>query len=176
MRSAFRHADARFPFFWEDTTQPPARWHAAGGGPVQYLADTSDGAWAEFLRHEEITDVADLAGIARSIWAVQLPDDIDNAHPVSIPAAVGDLGSYGDCQAYAAAQRAAGVKMLFAPSGALQRGCARGQVTNAGLREATDRDGHIYVLYGTYPTLSAWRIVERGAPSARILGLVRHFA
>ena len=33
------------------------------------------GAWAEFLRHEEITDPADLAGVRRSLWVVELPDD-----------------------------------------------------------------------------------------------------
>jgi hypothetical protein len=44
----FRHTDPRFPFLWESTDQPPARWHDRGEGPVQYLADTPDGAWAEF--------------------------------------------------------------------------------------------------------------------------------
>ena len=40
----FRHADPRRPFFWESSVQPAGRWHAAGDGPVQYLADTPDGA------------------------------------------------------------------------------------------------------------------------------------
>jgi hypothetical protein len=50
----FRHADPSLPFLWEDVGQPPARWHGDGDGPVQYFTDTPDGAWAEFLRHEEI--------------------------------------------------------------------------------------------------------------------------
>src|SRR5262245_40501368 len=53
----FRQVDARFPFLWEDARQPAGRWHAAGDGPAHYFADTPDGAWAEFLRHEEITEV-----------------------------------------------------------------------------------------------------------------------
>ena len=61
----FRHADPRFPFLWETASQPAGRWHAPGEGPVHYLADTPDGAWAEFLRHEEIRDPEDLAGIRR---------------------------------------------------------------------------------------------------------------
>ena len=64
---AFRHCDRRWPFLWESAVQPQARWHGDGEGPVQYLADTPDGAWAEFLRHEEITDEADLAGVSRAL-------------------------------------------------------------------------------------------------------------
>ena len=51
----YRHADPRFPFLWESSEQPPARWHDSNEGPVHYFADTPDGAWAEFLRHEGIT-------------------------------------------------------------------------------------------------------------------------
>lgn len=175
MRIGFRHADARFAFFWEEAGQPGARWHRAGTGPAQYIADTPDGAWAEFLRHEEITDAADLAGIARSLWAVELPADIDSAEEVRIPEAKGGLSSYPTCQAYAAKRRAAAVTKLRAPSAALRPGAARGQVTDVGLQEATPKDGHNWVLFGTYPALRGWRVVERGAPSARVLGLVRHY-
>ena len=70
----FRHADPRLPFLWETAGQPPGRWHGAGRGPAHYLADTPEGAWAEFLRHEEITDPADLAGVRRAMWAIEIPD------------------------------------------------------------------------------------------------------
>ena len=50
----FRHADPRFPFLWETADQPGARWHGDREGPAHYFADTPDGAWAEFLRLEEI--------------------------------------------------------------------------------------------------------------------------
>jgi hypothetical protein len=67
---AFRQVDRRYPFLWEDRHQPAGRWHADGDGPAHYFADTPDGAWAEFLRHEEITDAADLETIRRPVWAV----------------------------------------------------------------------------------------------------------
>lgn len=140
---------------------------------MQYLADTPDGAWAEFLRHEEITDAADLAGIERSLWAVELPEDIDGAEPVTIAEATAGRSSYPACQAYATSRRAAGVTMLNAPSAALVPGAARGEVTDAGLREGADRDGRVWALFGTYPDLCGWRAVEHGAPSARVLSLVR---
>ncbi|MDX6257843.1 MAG: hypothetical protein QOJ11_4177 [Frankiales bacterium] len=71
MTIGFRHGDPRFPFVWESARQPEGRWHGSAEGPVQYLADTPDGAWAEFLRHEEIRDPGDLAGIRRRLWAVE---------------------------------------------------------------------------------------------------------
>ena len=55
----FRQADPRYPFLWSDPAQPAARWHGEAEGPAHYFADTPDGAWAELLRHEEITDPAD---------------------------------------------------------------------------------------------------------------------
>ena len=68
----YRHADARYPFLWEGFNQPAARWHAFSEGPAHYFADSPDGAWAEFLRHEEITDPADLATIRRALWVADL--------------------------------------------------------------------------------------------------------
>jgi len=181
----FRHADSRFPFLWETAAQPAARWHGAGEGPCQYLADSPDGAWAEFLRHEEITDPIDLAGIERSLWAVEVGDAaLERALPVTAPTATagpvdtddlcGDEATYPACQAYARAARAAGAGELTAPSAALLPGAARGQHTDGDLREAADRDGQVWVLYGKRPDLRAWRAVERGAPPRRVLDLVRH--
>ena len=175
MSTGFRHADNRYPFLWESDAQPAGRWHADGEGPCQYLADTPDGAWAEFLRHEEITDPADLAGIARSIWAIDVPDlVVDRAHQAAAPDMLGGSESYSSCQDYARDVRASGVTELTAPSAALVPGGAGGQVTDNGLQEATDRDGTVWVLFGRRPDLRAWRVLERGAPPARVLTVTRH--
>lgn len=182
----FRHADSRFPFLWETAAQPAARWHGTGEGPCQYFADSPDGAWAEFLRHEEITDPIDLAGIERSLWAVEVGDAVlEQAHPVAAPTKTaspvdtddhcGDEGTYAACQAYGRSARSAGATELIAPSAALLPGAARGQYTDGLLREAADRDGQVWVLYGNRPNLRAWRAVERGSPPRRVLDLIRHF-
>ena len=71
---AFRHADPRFPFLWEDSFQPAGRWNTPGQ-LTHYFADTPDGAWAEFLRHEEISDPADLLTVRRALWAVEVRDE-----------------------------------------------------------------------------------------------------
>lgn len=183
MSIGFRHADHRYPFLWETGAQPAGRWHADGEGPVQYLADTSDGAWAEFLRHEEITDPADLPGITRSLWAIDVPDAVlDGAHYPTVtdgkaaPDMTGGTDTYPACQDYARTQRARGVTDLIAPAGALLPGAAGGQVTDSGLRDAENRDGATWVLFGIRPDLRGWRIVDCGAPPARVLGITRHLS
>jgi hypothetical protein len=173
MRLGFRHADSRYPFLWEDDSQPAARWHDDGSGPTQYLSETPDGAWAEFLGHEGITDPDDLRGVERNLWAVELPEAIDSAEVVTIPEATGGLKSYPACQTYAAQQRVAGVRALCVPSAALASGGARGQVTDGGLHEASPIDGRGWVLFGTYPNLRGWCAVTSGAPPPRVLDLVR---
>ena len=75
----FRHTDPRYPFLWEHLHQPAARWHAESEAPAHYFSNTPDGAWAEFLRHEEITDPEDLPGIRRALWAI----DIGEVPPAS---------------------------------------------------------------------------------------------
>src|SRR5215467_384965 len=94
----FRQADARYPFLWEGPAQPAGRWHASGDGPAHYFADTPDGAWAEFLRHEEITEREDLVTIRRQLWAVEIGDA--HLQPVRLPADVltGGLETYTACQ------------------------------------------------------------------------------
>ena len=141
-----------------------------------------DGAWAEFLRHEEITDPADLPGITRSLWAIDVPDPVLAAahrpapsdRTAVAPEMAGGSDSYPACQDYARAQRARGVAELIAPSAALLPGAARGQVTDNGLKNAENRDGATWVLFGRRPGLRGWRVVDRGAPPARILNVTRH--
>ena len=61
----FRQVDGRYPFPWEDARQPAGRWHADGEGPAHCFADTPDGARAEFLRHEEISNPGDVQTVRR---------------------------------------------------------------------------------------------------------------
>lgn len=178
MRLAFRHGDPRFPFFWVGRTQPAARWHGPGEGPVQYLADTPDGASAEFLRHEEISDPQDLAGVRRRLWAVELDIGAERLRQVALrpDVAMGDNSSYSACQAAARRLRAEGSTCVLAPSAALLSGGARGQMTDGGLREAAVRDGVVWAVTGVRPYARGWAAVDVGAPTERVLRLVRHFS
>ncbi len=163
----FRTCDARWPFFWDAGHQRLGRWHGEGEGPVQYLADTPDGAWAEFLRHEEITDPADLAGIERAVWAVDVVMDEEQTRRPDLDAAtlIGGLESYAACQAEARRLRARGATALQVTSAALLPGGARGQMVRGGaLAEARRRDGRVLALLGVRPALRGWRCALRGQP------------
>jgi hypothetical protein len=172
----FRQADFRYPFLWSDRRQPAGRWHADGDGPAHYFADTPDGAWAELLRHEEITDPTDAATIRRALWAVDVGDA--PATRVMLPRRMltGGLETYPTCQAYAARLRARGAERLVAPSAALLRGRAAGREVVDGLeRDARARDGRVLVLFGPPHDLVGWKAVERGAPPEDLLPRVRSF-
>lgn len=171
----FRHADSRYPFLWEGSGQPPARWHGTGDdGPTHYFSDTPDGAWAEFLRHEEISDPEDLPTIRRALWAVEL-DDRKLAEP-DLPREdlTGGRASYAACRAEANRLRRQGVRGLVAPSAALLPGGARGWRVAGGLRPGDARDGRVFVLFGPRPDLTGWRATIAGRPGDGLLNAVRH--
>lgn len=171
----FRQADARYPFLWEDAAQPEGRWHAAGDGPAHYFADTPHGAWAEFLRHEEITDADDLATIRRQIWAVDIGDT--PAEAVHLPADVltGGLDTYPRCQATARQLRAGGVRRLVAPSAALISGGAAGVVVEGGPHAAAPQDGRVVVIFGPPRDIVGWIVAGDAHPTEDVLARVRHF-
>ena len=173
---AFRHADPSVPFLWEDASQPAGRWHAEGDGPAHYLAETPDAAWAEFLRHEEIRDEADLAGIERTIWAIEVPDQERFVRPrLARETLVGELDSYARCQAEAVRLRAAGAHGLRAPSAALRAGSASGWRVSGGLVPARTRTEHSLVLFGRRSDLVGWVVADAGRPRPDLLSRVRYF-
>ena len=147
---AYRQCDRRYPYLWESTDQPAARWNSAGAGPVQYFSNTPDGAWAEFIRHEEIVDEADLLGVRRAMWAIDVPHESDDFAEPALPTDVltGGIGSYPDCQAEA-------------------------QRVELGFRPAPPRDGLTYVAFGTMPRAVGWQVVDEGRPPATLLPSVR---
>ncbi|HEX2222472.1 MAG TPA: RES domain-containing protein [Candidatus Limnocylindria bacterium] len=170
----FRNADRDVPFFWESEAQPPARWHAAGDGPAHYMATTPDAAWAEFLRHAEITDPADLAGVERAMWAIEVPDDEPLASPrLARTTLVGGRESYPRCQREASRLRVGGASGLRAPSAALRTGPS-GWRTQDGLRPGPLRRAETIVLFGLRPELIGWAACAVGRPRADLVGRVRH--
>jgi hypothetical protein len=169
----FRHADPRYPFLQESAGQPAARWHGPGEGPVHYFAETADGAWAEFLRHEEITDPADLAGVARSVWAIDLPRPPAGRPVLHGATLLGGMSSYADCQVEARRMRARGFRGLVAPSAALEPGTVSGFRVDGGLQPGPARAERVYVLFGPRPDLVGWAACHEGRPRADLLPRVR---
>lgn len=173
---AFRHVDPRFPFLWEDPQQPPGRWHGAGEGPVQYFADTPDGAWAEFLRHEEIMTPEDVATIRRALWAIEVPDDPAEVPDLPIGVATGGPETYEPCRAEARRLRDRGARRLTTISAALLPGAAHGWRVDAVVQAAAPRDGRVIVLFGPCPDLVGWPATVEGRPGNDLLPRVRHYA
>ena len=171
----FRQVDARFPFLWEDARQPAARWHADGQGPAHYFADTPDGAWAEFLRHEEITDPRDIPTVRRQMWAVDIGDA-----PL-VPVVLADATLTGGRETYAACQRAAdalrrdGATRLIARTAALVPGGARPIRVAGGARAAEPRDGRTIVVFGLPEHLVGWVAADEAAPAADLVERVHYY-
>ena len=170
----YRHTDPRFPFLWESGGQPAGRWNAEGEGPMNTFADRPEGAWAELLRHEEITDPLDVAEIRRSMWAVDV-GDLPTARP-RLPRATmtGGPRSYVGCRREASRLRERGELGFTAPSAALVRGGAHGWRVAGGLHPGPRRDGAVIVLLGARPDVVGWEAVYEGRPSDELLSRVRH--
>jgi hypothetical protein len=171
---AFRHADPRLPFLHEHTSQSPARWHDAGEGPVNYFSDTPDGAWAEFLRHEEIRDPEDLATVRRALWAVDIGEEASATPALPGAVLVGGAESHARCRAEARRLRALGATRIDAPAAALVPGGASGHRVDGGLRPGPPRDGRTIALFGRRPALVGWRAAQDGRPGQDLLARVRH--
>lgn len=108
-KAMYRVCNHLYPFLWHTDQQPPARWHEAGSGPVQYLADSAEGAWAEVLRHFDAAEPEEILDLQRSVWMVELPAGLDLGVP-DLPAdlLLGGSDSYPACQAEAGRLRSAG--------------------------------------------------------------------
>lgn len=169
----YRHADPRFPFLWESAAQNAARWHDLGEGPVHYFAETPDGAWAEFLRHEGITDPIDLAGVARSVWSIELPRPPRARPRLADATLTGGLATYDECRREARRIRGRGGQGLVAPSAALDPASPSGFRTERGLQAAPARAEHVLVLFGPRPDLVGWAACHEGRPRDDLLPRVR---
>ena len=171
----YRQADHRFPFLWESADQPPGRWHASGEGPVHYLADTPDGAWAEFLRHEGITKSSELRNVRRALWAVEVPDDLPAQAPgLALAALTGGLDTYAECQIEARRLRNNGASAVRATSAALLPGGATGWKVDGGLQPAAERDGTVLAVFGARPDFIGWIAAFAARPRSDLLARVRH--
>ena len=170
---AFRHTDPRFPFLHEDLSQPAGRWNTAGE-LTHYFCDTPDGAWAEFLRHEEITDPQDLLTIRRALWAVNIGDLPSLKPGLPQEALMGGPETWQACREFAQPYRA-DEDGIIAPSAALYPGGAHGWQVNGGLHRGPARDGMVIALFGLRPDLVGWATTIDGRPSEELLTNVRHF-
>lgn len=172
----YRQTAPDYPFLWESTEQPAMRWHAQSEGPAYYFATTADGAWAEFLRHEEITDPNDLEGIRhRAVWILEV-DDVPRTD-IDLPDAVltGGADTWPQCQREAARlRRDRGVATLRVPSAALRSPGAAVYHVDGGV-QTEDVESEVVVMFGPQPLLHA-QLAALGRPHPTLFERVRPLA
>ena len=171
---AYRHTDPRFPFLREHVPRSAGRWNTPDE-LTHYLCDTPDGAWAEFLRHEEIVEAEDLLTIRRDLWAVEIGDEPGTRPELPPQTLAGGPATWPDCQREASRLRRQGEAGITALSAALQPGAAHGWRVEGGLRRGRAGHGKVFALFGPRPDLVGWAAAASGHPSENLLPRVRHY-
>jgi hypothetical protein len=168
---ALRYSSYDTPFWARENTQV-GRWHARGDGATQYLSLSTDGAWAELIRSEELRTEDEVAMVSVSMWAAQ----IDQAMIVDYssferaersgfdPAALVDE-DYERCQREGARLRSLSYAGVIAPNAALPGAT---NLTLFGPKMASTWDRPPLMASSISAT-----ILTKGAPSPGLLGRVR---
>jgi hypothetical protein len=153
---------------WESSQQPAARWHALGDGPVQYFASSPEGAWAEWLRHEEIRNPDELNDVIRVLWAADLGEAALAKPDLPLKVLLGN--DYAPCQKEAKRLQDLGEAGLETLSAALTYTLFYRTDNGTKTEEGA---ALVYVLFASQPQLEASRASIGGIPN--ILERVRHF-
>lgn len=182
LRLGFRVCDRRHPFLWSGAGQGSGRWNRSGDQPVHYLASTPTVAWAEWIRHQEITDPGDLAGVAAALWAVLIPQawgfkeldsvalPLDQVLDSSPEAQDARLGLVEQLKKH-------GAQGLLAPTASLHhsdRVLPAVRVSNGTEQlEQLAMPAQVILLWCEARVLPGWCCVPEGRPGAELLPLVR---
>lgn len=168
---ALRYSSYDTPFWARKNTQV-GRWHAHGDGATQYLSLSTDGAWAELIRSEELRTEDEVAMVIVSMWAAQIGQGMivdyssfERAEQSGFdPSALVDE-DYGRCQQEGARLRSLNYAGVVAPSAALPGAT---NLTLFGPRMASTW-GRSTLLASSIPAT----IITKGAPPPGLLRSVR---
>ncbi len=168
---AHRYSSYDTPFWARENTQP-GRWHKPGDGPTQYLSLSTDGAWAELIRNEELTTEDEVAMVSVQMWAVSLNhamivdySTFERAETAGFdPEALVDE-NYARCQQEGARLRRLSYSGVLAPSAALPGAI---NLTLFGPRMASRWD-RPPLLASSLPAT----VITKGAPPPGLLRQVR---
>jgi RES domain-containing protein len=122
---AFRWSDYDVPL-WTRPNSSSLRWNRARQTPTQYLSLTAEGSWAELIRAEQLTTLAELRTVNMPLWVMRMRETrladystFELAHAAGFPpdALVDD--DYERCEYEAQRLRDKGFRGVLAPSSAL---------------------------------------------------------
>jgi hypothetical protein len=168
---AHRYSSYDTPFWVRENSQP-GRWHRPGDGPTQYLSLSTDGAWAELIRNEELRAEDEVSMVSVSMWAVLLEGGMiadystfEQAERAGFDPEALVAENYEQCQSEGARLRRAGFSGVIAPSAALPDTL---NVTLFGARMMSTWDRPKF-LASSIPVT----IIAKGAPPPGLLPRVR---
>ncbi len=176
---AYRHVASGVPPLWHgagSTTlrQESGRWHREGEALVQYLALTSDGAWAERVRYESLRTERDRLADYRSLWQLRVCADriadlstFERWDACGLDPAIA-VGDHADSQVLASELRRGGYRGVLSPSAALDLAGAVNLTLFGGRIEHRVEGGPLPdepVGGANAPWLPAVLLTARGAPT-----------
>jgi RES domain-containing protein len=171
-RVAYRYSSYDTPFWVRENTLA-GRWHRHGDGPTQYLALSTDGAWAELIRNEELQAEDEVAMVSVPMWAVSVEQSMiadystfEQAERAGFDPSALVEEDYERCQIEGSRLRALNYAGVLAPSAALPGAV---NLTLFGPRMASTWD-RPNLLASSIPAT----IITKGAPPPGLLGKVRH--
>jgi RES domain-containing protein len=168
---AHRYSSYDTPF-WARKNSWPGRWHTSEDEPTQYLSTSTDGAWAELIRREQLRTEGEVAMVSVSMWAVEVNQqlvvdystfELAEASGFDPDALVDD--NYERCQREGTRLREMNYAGVLAPSAALP---GMLNLTLFGARTASTW-GHRPLLASSIPAV----VITKGAPPPGLLPRVR---
>ncbi len=169
---AHRYSSYDTPFWVRENSQTGC-WHRPGDGPTQYLSWSTDGAWAELIRNEELRVEDEVAMVSVSMWAVLIDEGMiadystfEQAERSGFDPAALVSEDYDQCQSEGARLRKGGFSGVLAPSAALPGAL---NVTLFGARMMSTWDRPKFLASSIPAT-----IITKGAPPPGLLLRVRH--
>lgn len=169
--TAYRYSSYDTPF-WVRTNSQPGRWHSPGDGPTQYLSMSTDGAWAELIRNEQLKTEDEVAMVSVAMWAASVDQGmiVDYSSFEQLKAAGFDPDAVVDedherCQREGSRLRELGYSGVLAPSAALP-GTLNLTLFGARIASAWNRPP---LLASSVPA----SVIAKGAPPPGLLLQVR---
>jgi hypothetical protein len=168
---ALRYSSYDTPFWVRENTQA-GRWHAHGAGATQYLSMSTDGAWAELIRNEELRTEDEVAMVSVSMWAAEVNQGMvadyssfERAEEAGFDPSALVEEDYERCQHEGARLRALNYAGVWSPSAALPDAT---NLTLFGPRMASSW-GRSTLLASSIPAT----VITKGAPPPGLLRNVR---
>lgn len=122
---AYRWTDYDTPL-WSRPNSTAQRWNRTREAPTQYLSLSPEGAWAELIRTEDLTSVAQVRLVSMPLWALHVREThvadyatFEKAEAAGFPSDALVNEDHERCRAEGTRLREHGFRGVLAPSAAL---------------------------------------------------------